>query len=212
MAVLNARAEQFGEPVGIPQFGFPEVGDSARFRILDDIFACGGVIGVHQLGHLVVNSAVGRIDAARKVEPALLVHFLIDGHLLLRVHNVEFRIGRHEAYAVFAVVADLGHSRGAFLGGYDYDSGHCPGSVDGSCGTVFENLEGLDVVGVESGDCGTDKCCCITRGKGISIHIHHVFHYHSVNNPERFGVAVDRSGTPHSDFGCGSEGSGDILH
>ena len=157
MAVLDARAEQFGEPVGVAQLGFPEVGYSARFRILDDVFACGWVVGVHQLGHFVVNSSVGCIDAAGKIEPSLLVHFLIDGHLLLRVHNVEFGIGRHEAYAVFPVVADLGHSRGAFLGCHDYDPGHCPGPVDGGCGTVFENLERFDVIGIEPGYCRTDQ-------------------------------------------------------
>ena len=92
MAVLHARTEEFLEPVRVAHFSLTKIGFSSLFGVLNHILACGRVVGVHKLGHLAVNTGRRTVDAAGEVEPALLVHFLIDGHLLLGVHYIEFRI------------------------------------------------------------------------------------------------------------------------
>ena len=78
VAVLHCRTEQFLEPVRIAHLVLAQVCFPSGFSILHEVFSCCRVICIHQLGHLAVNTALRVIHAAGEIEPALLVHFLIN--------------------------------------------------------------------------------------------------------------------------------------
>ena len=162
MAVLDARTEQFLEPVRIPHLCFAEIVGTPGFRV-DDTVSGLGIVCVDELGHLAVDTALGADNLVGVVEPSLVVHFLVHGHLLLGIHYVELGIARHHTHRIFSGIGDTGHSGTAFLGGHDNHSRHGPCSVNRSSRTVLEDLETLDVVRVKTGNRGTDECRGISR-------------------------------------------------
>ena len=92
MAVLHGRTEKFLEPVRVAHLGLAEICFPTGFGVLHKIFTCRGIVFVHQLVHLAVHTSLRAEHVAVEVEPALLVHFLINGHLLLGIHDIELGI------------------------------------------------------------------------------------------------------------------------
>ena len=90
--MLHGRAEKFLEPVRVAHLGLAEICFPSGFGVLHKIFSGRRIVCVHQLVHLAVHAALRAVYVAGKVEPALLVHFLINGHLLLGVHDIELGI------------------------------------------------------------------------------------------------------------------------
>ena len=130
VVVLDAAGEQLAEPVGIAVFRLTEVRILSRFVVGQGKGACGVVIDVRQLIHLAEDAAVGGAVGVGEVEPALVAHFLIDVHLLLRVHDVVLTVARTQAKGVFAGIAYAGLAGLALLGGDNNDTRHGSGTVD----------------------------------------------------------------------------------
>ena len=150
VVVLHIVGEQKVKPVGIAVLGFTEIGRLGLGSIGKGELTGHRIILAEHLVHLAVDTAVGSVRDVCIVQIALLLEFLVDGHLILRVHDVERIVGRLEPVGIFTGVTDAALACGTFLGGDDDDAGHRPCTVDRGCGTILEDLEALDVVGVES--------------------------------------------------------------
>ena len=212
VAVLNAVAEEFLEPVGIAKLRLSQVGVAPFGGVQYGELPCGRVVGVDQLRQLAVDAAFRAVNGIGIVEPSLVVHLLVDGHLLLRIHDVEVRVAGNHTHREFAGVTDFRNTGRAFLRGDDDDSGHGAGAVDRGCRTILENLETLDVIGVKSGDGRTDERRGVARRQGIGVDVDHILHDHTVHHPQRLRVSEDRRSAANADFRGGAESSGNVLH
>ena len=104
-----------------------------------------------QLVELAIDAAVHGCGCLGIVEESFLLELLIHFHLVLRVHDVEVAVRGLQSHGVFTRVAHVCLSGPSFLGGHDNHTGHGAGTIDRGGRTVFQNLETLDVVGVEAG-------------------------------------------------------------
>ena len=213
----HAEAEELVEPVGVALLGGLQVGVARFRRVGQPELPRVGVVGVDQVPHLAVDAAVGGVvdpvvARAGEVEPPLLGHFLVDVHLVLRVHDVEVVVRRLHAHGELAGIVDAALSGFSFLGGHDDDAGHGPCAVDGRGRAVFQNLEALDVVGVETGDGGTDEGLHVARGESVGAHVDGVFHDDAVHHPQRLAAAEDGGGAAHADLGRRAEGAAHVLY
>ena len=93
---------------------------------------------------------------------------------------------------------------------YD-DARHCARTINRGSGAVLQDVEGLDVVGVEAGDGGGDQGRGVTGGEIVGGDVHDVFHDHAVHDPQRLGGAVDGGRATHADLRRGAEGAGHVL-
>ena len=121
MVVLHAVREQQAEPVRIAVFRGAQVGGAGLGRVLEAELAGGGVVLADQLVHLAVDTAVHGVRRLRVVQVTLLLELLVDGHLVLGVHDVEGGVHRLQADGVFARVADVALARLTLLG-RDHDN------------------------------------------------------------------------------------------
>ena len=102
--------------------------------------------------------------------------------------------------------------RTTFLGRDDDNARHGARTVDGSRGTVLQDFEALDIVGVQAGDRGGDQGVGVTGAQVLGIHFNDVFHNDAIHDPQRLGGAVDGGGTTDPDLRGGTERTGDVLH
>ena len=103
-------------------------------------------------------------------------------------------------------------TRLTLLGRDDDNARHGARTVDGSRGTVLQDVEALDIVGVQTGDRGGDQGVGVTGAEVFRIDVDDVFHDHAVHDPQRLGGAVDGGRAADADLRGGTERTGDVLH
>ena len=185
MVVLHVISEQPVEPVRVPELGCTEVSRLRRIRVLQSILVRDRIEGGNQLVHLSVDTAVGGIRQGCIIQIAFLFQFLVDGHLVLGVHDVEGGVARLQTEGIFTRVVDRAVAGTALLGGHDDNARHGARTIDGSSGAVLENVETLDIFGVETGDRGRNQGVGITGAEVFRVDFHDIFHDDSVHHPER---------------------------
>ena len=212
VVVLDAVREQQVEPVGVAELGVPQV-SRLRFQGIRQGELLGhGIVLAQELVHLSVDTAVLGIGDVRVVQPAFLLQFLVYGHLVLGIHDVEGGIQRLHTERVLTGIGHRAVPGTTFLGRDDDNARHRARTVDGSRGTVLQDFEALDIVGVQAGDGGGDQGVGITGAQVLGIHFNDVFHDDAIHDPQRLGGAVDGGGTTDADLRGGTERTGDVLH
>ena len=204
VAVHDIVVEQRLEPVRIAVFGRTQIACDRFGRILHQG-------GGDQVVHPAVNAALGTVGRFGEVQPALFAHLFVNGHLILRIHDVEFVVRGDHAVGELTGVVDAADACTAFLGGDDDDARHGACAVDRGGGTVFEDVETFDILGIQACDGRRDQCRGVARRERIGVDVHHVFHNDAVDDPQRFRASEDRRGTADADLGCGTECTGNIL-
>ena len=102
--------------------------------------------------HIAIDTGILGIDHVVQLQPALVVHLLIDTHHFLRIHDVVVIVAGFEARCEFTRVVHTGVTLGASLGGYDNHTAHSASTIDGGGGTVLQDGKRLNVVGVQAGN------------------------------------------------------------
>ena len=167
--------------------------------------------GRNQLVHLAEHAVLRVGDGFGEVEPSFPLHVHVHRHLILRVHDVEVFVGRDHAVGEFAGVIDGADAGAAALGGDDDHARHGACSVDRSGGTVFEDVEAFDVLGVETGDGRRDERRGVARREVVGVDVDDVLHDDAVNDPQGFRTAVDRRCAAHADLRRRAERAGYVL-
>ena len=157
MVVLNRVGEQEVEPVGIPILCSPQVSSLCCSSIGESELSGSLVILADELVHLSVDTAVHAVCGLCVIEVTFLLEFLIDGHLVLGVHDVESRVHRLQTGGILSGVADMTLAGLTFLRSDDDDSRHRARAINRSSRSILEDIEGLDIIRVQARDSGTDK-------------------------------------------------------
>ena len=201
----DAVREQQIEPVGV-----------AIFLLAQPLVA--GSVGVEHLtrsdqsGELSIDTARVGIHHIGRTHITLLGQLLINRHLFLRIHDVEVLVVGNQSHREFTRVVHIGLAGLTFLGIDNDHTSHSAGTVDRGCRTVAQNLERLDVVGIQTGDSRREQCLGITRRKVVGVHLDDVLLNDTVHNPQRLRVAVDRRSTTNLDAGSRTERTRHILN
>ena len=95
---------------------------------------------------------------------------------------------------------------------HDDHTCHSTCTVDRGSGSILEDLEALDVIGVKPCDSGADEGLGVTGGEVISTYVGDVLHDHTVYHPEWLRAPVDRGSTTDTDLRSGAEGATDVLY
>ena len=205
MRVHDRILEKLLDPVRVAVLGLAQVAVARLHGVFQQS-------GIDQRIHLAVNTARRRVGDTRIAQPALVVQLLIDGHLVLRVHDVEIGVGGNHTIRELARIIDMADASTSLFGRNDDHAGHSARTVYGSCGTVFQNAEALDVVGVETCDGGADQRRGVTRRECVGVDVDHILHNDAVHNPEGLRAAEDRRRTADADLGSGTERTRYVLH
>ena len=177
--------EEQVEPVGVAELGLLQVGVHGSLRVGQTKLAVALVILFDERVHLAVETRCGAVGKAGILEPTLGLHLLVDTHLLLGVGDVVVAVAGLEAISELTRIIDGRVSRAAFLGGDDHHTSHGARTIYRGGGTILQDLEALDIVGVESGDGIGNQRCGITRREVICAHVDGILKNHAVDHPQR---------------------------
>ena len=211
VVMLDVVGEEPVEPVRVAVLGRAEIGGLGGVGVRQAELAAGLVELGDELVHLAVDTAVGGVGRTGILQETLLLQFLVDGHLVLGIHDVEVRIAGLQAHRVLTGIGKAAVTGLSLLGGDDDDARHRARTIDRSRGTVLENVETLDIVGVQAGDGGRDQGIGITGTQVFRVDVHDILHDDAVNHPQRLGGAVDGSRTTDADLRGGTERTGNVL-
>ena len=199
------------EPVGVAELGLLQVGVACGLGVLQAEGARRRIVA-QLLEHVAIDTRVRGIGQVLELEPALVGHLLIDAHHLLRVHDVIVAIRGLQAGGELARIVERGTSLLALLGGDDNHTSHGARTINRGSGTVLEHGERLDVVRVQTSHSRRNQRLGIARRKFVGGHIHVVLINHTVDDPQRLRVAVNRCGTTDTDLGSCTERTAHVCH
>ena len=83
MVVLDGVGEQLIEPVGIAELCLAQVVSACSSRIGQSELSCRRILLSNQLVHLSIDTAGSSIGGLSIVQVTLLLHLLVDTHLIL---------------------------------------------------------------------------------------------------------------------------------
>ena len=135
-----------------------------------------------KLVHLSIDTAAAGPVYGCKIQPSFLLKFLIDAHLVLRVHDVESPVIGFQPGREFSGVGKATVSLPTFLGCDHNYSGHGFSPINGCGGSVFQNLEAF-YVGVQPCYGRTDQGNGITGRKIIRTDINHIILNDTIYHP-----------------------------
>ena len=205
MRVHDRILEKLLEPVRVAVLGLAQVAVARLHGVFQQS-------GIDQRIHLAVNTARRRVGDTRIAQPALVVQLLIDGHLVLRVHDVEIGVGGNHTIRELARIIDMADAGTSLFGRNDDHAGHSARTVDRGGRTVLQDIETLDILGVQTRDGGTDQRRGVTRREVLGRNIGDILHNYAVHNPKRLRAAVNRRRTADADLGSGTESTRYVLH
>ena len=208
----DGRREKLLKPVGVTVFGLLQVGILCLLGVGKSEAASCGVVGIDEFVHLAVHTVVGAVENVGEVEPSLVLQLLVDTHLVLRVEDVEIAVRGNKTGGKLARIVDMGLSGLSFLGSDNDNARHSARTINRSGTTVFQYLETLDVVGVESCNGRTDKGLGIARCQVVGTHVRHVFHDDTINNPEGFAATIDGGSTANTNLRCRTKRTAHVLY
>ena len=185
----HVAVEKEVKPIGVTELSLTEVVIFSLGGIWETILAIG--VTVDEFVHCTIYTRRGRRSERSKFEPALLLHFLVNTHLLLRVTDVILAVTWFKSVGKFACIFDACVTGATLLCINNDHTRHSARTINRSCRTILEDLETLDVVGVKTGNSRSDKGFGITRRKFVGADFHSIFKNHTINNPKRLGSTVD---------------------
>ena len=212
MILNEGGREEFAEPVGIAHLCIAEVVSASLRRVLQSEDPRRGVVVVRQVVHLPVDTRGAVVVDAGEVQPALTLHLVVDLHLVLRVHDIVVAVAGHEARGELPCVGEGAATRVTLLRRDDDDPCHSLCPVDGRCRAVLEDLEALDIVGIETCDSRAEECRSVPRAEVISADVYDILLDDPVDDPEGLGRTHDRGRPTHTDLRCCTEGPREVLH
>ena len=210
--MLYLPGEQEVEPVRVAELGSLEVGIAGCLGVLQSEASLDGVVGTELLEHVAIDAGVLGVDHVVELKPAFVVHFLIDAHHLLRVHDVVVVVAGFEAGCELARVVHAGVSLRASLGGDDDHAAHGPGTVDGGGRAVLQDGERLDIVGVQACHGRGYQGLGVAGSQVVGTDIDIILVDDAIHYPQGLGVTVDGGCAAHTDFGRGTESARHIRH
>ncbi len=98
------------------------------------------------------------------------------------------------------------------LGGDDDHTGIGLGTIYRCGRAVFQDLEALDVVGIEAGNGAGDKGGGIAAGKVVGTDVDVVLQNHAVDHPQGLAATIDRGSATHANLGRGTKGTRHVRH
>ena len=212
MVLHDGRREKLLKPVGIAILCLLQVGILSLLGVGETKHTSGAVVGVDHLIHLSIYTIVAAIEDIRKIEPSLILQLLVDGHLVLRVENIEIAVRRNQAGGKLTGVVQMSLSLLTLLGSNDDDTCHRARTINRSSRTILQNLEAFDIIRVQAGDGRRDQGLRVTGSQVVCTHVGNVLHDNAVHNPKRLGRTIDRCCTTHTDLRSRTKGTTNVLH
>ena len=130
----------------------------------------------------------------------------------MRVTNVIVSIWWDHTIGQLCRIVEAGFTGLTAFCGDNNDTRHSACTIYRCSRTILQDLEWLDILGVDTCDSAGNQRFSITRRQIVCAHLYCVFQYDTIHNPQRFGWTVNRRSTADADFWSCTKGTGYVLY
>ena len=161
VVVLNGSWEKRIKPVGIAILCTTQIGSLSFWSISQSKLPGCRIILTQHLIHLTIHTTFWSYGSLSIIKITFLFQFLINRHLVLRIHDIEVSIARLQTHCIFTCIANTSLTGASFFSSNNDDTSHGTGTINRGCRTILQNLETFNIVWVQA--------CNGWRNQGISI-------------------------------------------
>ena len=187
------------EPVRIAKLRGTQVSGTTCIRIEDAILASNIIIVIDLIVEVAIDP-IARSDEDSLVVKALTIgHLIEDGHLVLRVQDIELTVGGDGTISKLGLISEGVRPLPSLTRADGDNPPEGALTIEGGCRSVVDDLEALDITLRETGQSGCDETLSFGRSKVSDVEVLIFLIDHSIDDPQRIVDAFHRCSLTHRD-------------
>ena len=197
--VANDVLVELLEPVRIAKLRGTQVSGTTCIRIEDAILASNIIIVIDLIVEVAIDP-IARSDEDSLVVKALTIgHLIEDGHLVLRVQDIELTVGGDGTVGKLGLISEGVRPLPSLTRADGDNPPEGALTIEGGCRSVVDDLEALDITLRETGQSGCDETLSFGRSKVSDVEVLIFLIDHSIDDPQGIVDAFHRCSLTHRD-------------
>ena len=197
--MADAVLEEFLEPVRITKLSSTEVSGTTCIRIEDAILASNIIIVIDLIVEVAVDPIARGDEDSLVVKTLTVGHLIEDGHLVLRVQDIELTVGGDGTISKLSLISEGVRPLPSLTRADGDNPSEGALTIEGGCRSIVDDLEALDVTLRETGQSGCDETLSFGRSKVSDVEVLIFLVDHSIDDPQRIVDAFHRCSLTHRD-------------
>ena len=199
MLMADAVLEEFLEPVRITKLSSTEVSSTTCIGIEYTVLASQVIVIIDAIVEVAIDP-IARGDEDSLVVKALTIsHLIEDGHLVLRVQDIELTVGGDGTVGKLGLISEGVRPLPSLTRADGDNPPEGALTIEGGCRSVVDDLKALDVALRETGQSGCDETLSFGRRKVRDVEVLVFLVDHSIDDPQRIVDAFHRCSLTHRD-------------
>ena len=199
MLMADAVLEEFLEPVRITKLSSTEVSSTTCISIEYTILASQVIVIIDAIVEVAIDPIARGDEDSLVVKTLTVGHLIEDGHLVLRVQDIELTVGGDGTVGKLGLISEGVRPLPSLTRADGDNPPEGALTIEGGCRSVVDNLEALDITLRETGQSGCDETLSFGRSKVSNVEVLIFLIDHSIDDPQRIVDAFHRCSLTHRD-------------
>ena len=199
MLMADAVLEELLEPVRIAKLRSTEVSSTTCISIEDTVLACSIIILIDAIVEVAIDPILRGDEDSLVVKTLTVGHLIEDGHLVLRVQDIELTVGRDGTIGKLSLISEGVRPLPSLTRADGDNPPEGALTIEGGCRSVVDDLKALDVALRETRQSRCDEALSFGRRKVCDVEVLVFLIDHSIDDPQGIVDAFHRCSLTHRD-------------
>ena len=199
MLVTNGVLVKFLEPVRITKLSSTEVSSTTCIGIEHTVLASQVIVIIDAIVEVAIDPILRGDEDSLVVKALTVGHLIEDGHLVLRVQDIELTVGGDGTVGKLGLISEGVRPLPSLTRADGDNPPEGALTIEGGCRSVVDDLEALDVALRETRQSSSDEALSFGRSKVRYVEVLIFLIDHSIDDPQRIVDAFHRCSLTHRD-------------
>ena len=199
MLVTNGVLEEFLKPVRITKLSSTEVSSTTCIGIEHTILASQVIVIIDAIVEVAIDPILRGDEDSLVVKALTVGHLIEDGHLVLRVQDIELTVGGDGTVGKLGLISEGVRPLPSLTRADGDNPPEGALTIEGGCRSVVDDLEALDVALRETRQSSCDETLSFGRSKVRYVEVLILLIDHSIDDPQGIVDAFHRCSLTHRD-------------
>ena len=199
MLVTNGVLVKFLEPVRITKLRSTQVSSTTCIGIEHTVLASQVIVIIDAIVEVAIDPILRGDEDSLVVKALTIGHLIEDGHLVLRVQDIELTVGGDGTVGKLSLISEGVRPLPSLTRADGDNPPEGALTIEGGCRSVVDDLEALDVALRETRQSSSDEALSFGRSKVRYVEVLILLIDHSIDDPQRIVDAFHRCSLTHRD-------------